>query len=129
MELNMKRGPVMVGVAIASVILLGGVGSAVQSYTGWSPLAANKGDRITVYRDHQASGEVLQRESFIALQKISDVAGSPQRFQVGWLPGATDMFRNVHAEVRPSATRSRPHKPSHSIANKPTPLKIAIDQR
>jgi hypothetical protein len=120
---------VVIGVSVASLALLGGIGSAVQTQYGWAPLAANKSDRVTVYRDHQASSEVLQRESFIALQSINDVATSPQRFQAGWIPGATDMFRNAHAEVRPSATRSRPHKATRSIANRPTPLKVAIDQR
>jgi hypothetical protein len=122
---------VVTGVSVAALVLLGGIGSAVQTHYGWAPLAANKSDRVTVYRDHQAINDVLQRESFIALQTMSDVAGSSQRFQMGWLPGATDMFRNVHAEVRPSATRAaaRLHKPSHLTANRPAPIKVAADQR
>ena len=128
----MKKGPAVIGVTVASLILLGGVGSALQDYRGLSPLAANKGDKVTVYRDRQVSSEISQREAFIALQTMNDSAAGRARFQLGWIPSSTDLFNKYSrtSAVHPVATHvaSRTRKPLVAAAIRPTQVKVAADQ-
>ncbi len=57
---------------------------------------ADTGEKVTVTRDHQASGESGPADQFIALQTAADVQRMPFfGLALGWFPGAINLGTNT----------------------------------
>src|SRR5258706_9068475 len=81
--------------------------AAVQE-TVYVPAAT--GERVTVTRDHQASGESGPADQFIALQTATDVQRMPFfGLALGWFPGAINLGSNTISE--PQVQQARAERP------------------
>src|SRR5882672_733413 len=68
------------------------------------------GDQVTVYRDHQASGESGPADKFIALQTAADVQrNSFFGLALGWFPGAINL--GINTISTPAVQQARAERP------------------
>src|SRR5258706_5587829 len=86
--------------------------------TVYGPAAT--GERVTVTRDHQASGESGPTDQFIALQTAADVQRMPFfGLAVGGFPGAINLGGNTLSSPQvPQARAERPRLGTPHYANK-----------
>jgi len=76
--------------------------------TVYGPAAT--GERVTVTRDHQASGESGPADQFISLQTAADVQRMPFfGLALGWFPGAINLGSNTLSA--PQVQQARAERP------------------